>query len=76
LPWDLRECGQAQADQIFARHFDISIAGDHHRHFSYEAILKGKKGAAWLLSLGVRNIVIDESGRYDGTEPPLLTRCS
>ncbi len=43
---------------------------------STAAMLKGKKGAAWLQSLGVRNIVIDESGGYDGTEPPLLTRCS
>jgi thiamine biosynthesis lipoprotein len=43
---------------------------------STAAMLKGKKGAAWRQSLGVRNIVIDESGRYDGTEPPLLTRCS
>ena len=43
---------------------------------STAAMLKGKKGAAWLQSLGVRNIVIDESCRYDGTEPPLLTRCS
>jgi thiamine biosynthesis lipoprotein len=43
---------------------------------STAAMLKGKKGAAWLQSLGVRNIVIDESGGYDGTEPPLLRRCS
>jgi thiamine biosynthesis lipoprotein len=42
---------------------------------STAAMLKGKKGAAWLQSLGVRNIVIDENGKYDGTEP-LLTRCS
>ncbi len=35
-------------------------------------MLKGKDAAAWLQSLGVRHIVIDENGRYCGTEPPLL----
>ncbi len=35
------------------------------------AMLKGKGGAAWLQSLNVRHIVIDEEGGYAGTEPPL-----
>jgi thiamine biosynthesis lipoprotein len=33
------------------------------------AMLKGRRGAAWLESLGVRHIVIDDQGRCSGTEP-------
>ncbi len=40
------------------------------------AMLKGKEGAAWLRELGVRHIVIDEEGKYGGTEPPRITRCN
>jgi thiamine biosynthesis lipoprotein len=40
------------------------------------AMLKGKDGAAWLQELGVRHIVIDEGGKYGGTEPPRITRCN
>jgi thiamine biosynthesis lipoprotein len=43
---------------------------------STATMLKGKDGAAWLQGLGVRHIVIDENGKYCGTEPPLLTRYS
>lgn len=38
---------------------------------STAAMLKGKDGPAWLQSLGVRHIVVDEQGKYGGTEPPL-----
>ena len=38
-----------------------------------QAMLKGGKGAAWLGSLGVRHIVIDDQGRCSGTEPPRIT---
>jgi hypothetical protein len=38
------------------------------------AMLKENDGAAWLQSLGVRHIVIDQDGKYRGTEPPLLTQ--
>jgi FAD:protein FMN transferase len=38
---------------------------------STTAMLKGNDGAGWLQSLGVRHIVIDETGKYGGTEPPL-----
>jgi len=41
---------------------------------STAARLRGKDAAAWLQSLGVRHIVIDDSGKYSGTEPPLLRR--
>jgi thiamine biosynthesis lipoprotein len=41
---------------------------------STAAMLKGKDGAAWLQSLGVRHIVIDVNEKYCGTEPPLLRR--
>jgi FAD:protein FMN transferase len=37
---------------------------------STAAMLKGTDGAAWLQGLGVRHIVVDENGRYCGTEPP------
>lgn len=37
---------------------------------STTAMLKGTDGAAWLQGLGVRHIVIDENGKYCGTEPP------
>jgi FAD:protein FMN transferase len=40
------------------------------------AMLKESHAAAWLQSLGVRHIVIDQDGRYCGTEPPLLTQYS
>jgi FAD:protein FMN transferase len=43
---------------------------------STAAMLKGKDGAAWLQDLGVRHVVIDEKGRYCGTEPPLLKQYS
>jgi thiamine biosynthesis lipoprotein len=33
------------------------------------AMLKGRRGAAWLESLGVRHIVIDDQGWCSGTEP-------
>ena len=33
------------------------------------AMLKGGEGAAWLESLGVRHIAIDDQGRCSGTEP-------
>ena len=33
------------------------------------AMLQGKNGIAWLESLGVRHIAIDDSGRCSGTEP-------
>jgi thiamine biosynthesis lipoprotein len=33
------------------------------------AILKGSNGGAWLESLGVRHIAIDDQGRCSGTEP-------
>jgi thiamine biosynthesis lipoprotein len=38
------------------------------------AMLKGEDGAAWLQGLCVRYIVIDENGKYCGTESPLLRR--
>jgi thiamine biosynthesis lipoprotein len=41
---------------------------------STAAMLKGKDAPAWLQSLGVRHIAIDENGKYCGTEPPLLRR--
>ena len=41
---------------------------------STAAMLKGKDAAAWLQSLGVRHTVIDDSGKFSGTEPPLLRR--
>jgi FAD:protein FMN transferase len=37
------------------------------------AMLKGNDGAAWLQNLGVRHIVIDQTGKCCGTEPALLT---
>jgi FAD:protein FMN transferase len=40
------------------------------------AILKGIDGAAWLQGLGVRHIVIDENGKYSGSEPALLKQYS
>jgi thiamine biosynthesis lipoprotein len=40
------------------------------------AMLKGIGGAAWLQGLGVRHIVIDENGKYSGSEPPLLKQYS
>jgi thiamine biosynthesis lipoprotein len=40
------------------------------------AMLKENDGTAWLQSLGVRHIVIDQDGKYYGTEPPLLTQYS
>lgn len=43
---------------------------------STTAMLKGEGGVAWLQGLGVRHIVIDENGKYCGTEPPILRRCS
>jgi thiamine biosynthesis lipoprotein len=33
------------------------------------AMLKGRNGAGWLESLGVRHIAIDDHGRCSGTEP-------
>jgi thiamine biosynthesis lipoprotein len=39
---------------------------------STAAMLKGSQGTAWLTGLGVRHIVIDDAGRFCGTEPPLL----
>ena len=36
---------------------------------STQAMLKGRNGAAWLESLGVRHIAIDDQGRCSGTEP-------
>jgi FAD:protein FMN transferase len=36
---------------------------------STSAMLKGRNGGAWLESLGVRHIVIDDEGRRSGTEP-------
>jgi thiamine biosynthesis lipoprotein len=33
------------------------------------AMLKGRQGRAWLESLGVRHIAIDDCGRCSGTEP-------
>jgi thiamine biosynthesis lipoprotein len=41
---------------------------------STAAMLKGKDAATWLQGLGVRHIVIDENGKYCGTEPPVLRR--
>ena len=38
---------------------------------STAAMLKGRRGAAWLHGLGVRHIVIDEEGNFYGPEPPL-----
>lgn len=38
---------------------------------STAAMLKGSDGAAWLHSLGVRHVLIDEQGNFSGTEPPL-----
>lgn len=32
------------------------------------AMLKGRKGIAWLRSLGVRHLIMDEDGRMSGTE--------
>ncbi len=32
------------------------------------AMLKGRDGVAWLESLGVRHLVVDEDGRVEGTE--------
>jgi FAD:protein FMN transferase len=40
---------------------------------STAAMLKGNQGAAWLEDLGVRHLVIDDAGKFYGTEPPLLT---
>ena len=37
------------------------------------AMLKGGKGCAWLESLGVRHIAIDDQGRCSGTEPLRVT---
>jgi FAD:protein FMN transferase len=36
---------------------------------STQAMLRGRQGAAWLESLGVRHIVIDNLGKCGGTEP-------
>jgi thiamine biosynthesis lipoprotein len=36
---------------------------------STQAMLRGHQGAAWLESLGVRHIVIDDLGKCSGTEP-------
>jgi FAD:protein FMN transferase len=36
------------------------------------AMLKGSQGGAWLESLGVRHIAIDDRGRRSGTEPLLV----
>jgi FAD:protein FMN transferase len=36
---------------------------------STQAMLKGRNGGAWLESLGVRHIAIDDRGRCSGTEP-------
>jgi thiamine biosynthesis lipoprotein len=41
---------------------------------STAAMLKGKDAAAWLQSLGVRHVVIDNRGKYCGTEQQLLRR--
>jgi thiamine biosynthesis lipoprotein len=38
-----------------------------------QAMLKGGKGAAWLESLGVRHIAIDDRGWRSGTEPLRIT---
>jgi thiamine biosynthesis lipoprotein len=43
---------------------------------STTAMLKGGDGVAWLQGLGVRYVAIDENGKYCGTEPPTLRRCS
>jgi FAD:protein FMN transferase len=40
---------------------------------STAAMLRGREGAAWLQSLGVRYIAVDDRGRYSGTEPALRT---
>lgn len=37
------------------------------------AMLKGSQGCAWLESLGVRHVMIDDRGRGSGTEPLCLT---
>jgi thiamine biosynthesis lipoprotein len=34
------------------------------------AMLLGANGGAWLRSLGVRHVTIDQNGKYCGTEPP------
>jgi thiamine biosynthesis lipoprotein len=43
---------------------------------STTAMLKGEDGTAWLRGLGVRHIVIDENGKYSGTEPPAVRDCN
>ena len=57
----------------------VTVISDHclvAGSLSTAGMLKGKNGLAWLQSLGVRHIVIDEDGRYSGTEPPLLKQYS
>jgi thiamine biosynthesis lipoprotein len=39
---------------------------------STAAMLKGRDGAAWLSSLGVRHIVVEDTGGCSGTEPLLI----
>lgn len=39
---------------------------------STSAMLKGEAGGAWLESLGVRHIAVDDQGRCRGTEPLLV----
>lgn len=41
---------------------------------STTAMLKGRAGAAWLKSLGVRHIVVDDRGECGGSEPLLSFR--
>ena len=44
---------------------DCLVAGS----LATTAMLKGRDGTAWLRSLGVRHVYLDEDGNFGGTEP-------
>ncbi|HEY2137303.1 MAG TPA: FAD:protein FMN transferase [Xanthobacteraceae bacterium] len=58
--WPVR--GLASVSVITA---DCLVAGS----LATTAMLKGRGGVAWLASLGVRHVTMDETGRLGGTEP-------